>query len=346
MVNSIINGWGSVTEQVGTYYLRRRNITEYKMDVDQKEIIVATDGTGRFSSIQAAVDSVSDETPSETVIHIKKGIYREKVFIDKLGSEIMQDTDMTVVDHLAELRKRLILIIVPVIIVAAFFYFIAPLLVNLLMEPIAKFKIELVFLGITDAFVVRLKLAIVASVSVLSPLIFYQAMLFIGPGLTDRERKLLLKALLYLTITFISGIVFSYMLVVPNALNFLITFGKGYMLPALAGDRYLSFISIFCLLAGAVFSLPVVLIFLGKLGLLSSKLLRRVRKFVIIAILAVEGIIIPSNDLLTFVYIAAPVVALYEMSIWIVFLIEKKRKRIESGLPFLKRWKGNGCKVR
>ncbi|MCX7923875.1 MAG: twin-arginine translocase subunit TatC [Clostridia bacterium] len=241
----------------------------------------------------------------------------------------MSDVDLPVIEHLAELRKRLITIIVPLLISITVFYYKAPLLISFLKKPISGFGLEFAFFSMTEAFIARLKLATLASLIILSPLILYQILAFIGPGLRGKEKRLLYTALLCLSITFASGAVFSYVVLTPYTLNFLISYGESYMTPVLSGDRYLSFIAILSLVMGITFTIPVILIFLAKLGLLNSKMLRKARKYIILVLLAVEGIIVPAGDLIAYVLIAAPVIVLYELSIWIVFFMERKRKRAE-----------------
>lgn len=242
----------------------------------------------------------------------------------------MQDKDMSVVEHLRELRTRILLVIVPAIVLTVYFYYICPWIVKFLLAPVSGFKLGLMFTGITDAFVTRLKLSFFSAVFVLSPWIMYQAIMFVGPGLTKKERQVLFKGLVSLSITFILGIAFGYFLLLPHLLTFLLTYGKSYMIPALLGDKYISFIAVFCLIMGMTFALPVVFIFLGKLGLLSSGFLRKIRKYVIISIIAIEGLIIPTDDLFVFLYIGLPIMAFYELSIWVIHFMEKKKKRLMS----------------
>lgn len=238
-----------------------------------------------------------------------------------------EDIDKPVSEHLAELRKRLIIIFLSIIIGTIILYSQAPVIIDILKKPVDNFRLEFAFFTMTGAFTIRLKLAFVASLILLSPVIYYQLMAFIGPGLRSGEKKLVYKAIFFIVPIFVAGSVFSYVFIVPKALYFLISYGSTYMNPVLSGEKYLSFIALLCILIGVVFTIPVILIFLGRLGILKSSLLRKVRRFIILTVLLGEGII--AADIMTFIAIGIPFIIVYEMSLWVVVLIEKRREKQE-----------------
>lgn len=234
-------------------------------------------------------------------------------------------SEMTFIEHLAELRKRIIITVAPILIFTAVFYYYMPVLFKYLMKFINKFSTELVCFSITEAFIVRFKFSLVLSAIGLVPWILFQIIVFIRPGLKENEIKLLYKSLFLLFALLTSGILFGYFVVLPYVLNFFVTYGTSYMEPILSGDRYMSFIILTCLITGIVFVLPGALAILGSIGALSVKQMRKWRKYVILTILAFEAIIIPTNEFAIYFLMALPVLMLYETGIWIVYFFRKSK---------------------
>ena len=126
--------------------------------------------------------------------------------------------------------------------------------------------------------------------------------------------------------------------------SFLISYGESYLKPTLNGITYFSFVGVFCLYTGIMFLIPYILVILGKLSLISSKILRKKQIPVIIGVLMVEGFLLPSVDFFTFIVVAIPILLMYEVSIWIIFFKEIRKRRRENvssssrkGLKF--RWR-------
>ncbi|MDP4147141.1 MAG: twin-arginine translocase subunit TatC [Bacillota bacterium] len=233
--------------------------------------------------------------------------------------------EMSVVDHLSELRRRLIIIIVCVAVAAGLVYDKVDYLIKILMSPIAKFNLDLVYFSITEGFTTRMKISLFAGAMFVSPIILYQVAAFINPGLTKKEKRLLYKNLVFIIILLFAGMTFGYILLLPCTLSFLISYGQGYMTPLLLGSTYFNFIGIFSFFIGVVFLIPYIIILLGKMSLLSSKKLRKWRRYIIIFTLTLEGLFIFNAGLVTCILAAAPVLILYEISIWIVYFAERRR---------------------
>jgi sec-independent protein translocase protein TatC len=236
--------------------------------------------------------------------------------------------EMSVVDHLSELRKRLIIIIISVAIAAGLIYDKVYYLIKILMHPIAKFNLNLVYFSITEGFITRMEVSLFTGAIVVSPIILYQISAFINPGLTKKEKRLLYKNLFFTVILFLSGIAFGYILIIPFILNFLISYGQGYMIPLLSGSTYFNFIGIFCFFIGIVFLIPYAIVLLGKMSLLSSKRLKKWRKYIIIFTLTLEGLFISNAGLVTCILTVLPILVLYEISIWIIYFMERKNKKM------------------
>ena len=239
----------------------------------------------------------------------------------------MTDKDMDVLDHLNELRKRIIICLISVCAATFFIYGKVGYLIDILMRPIAEFNLSLVYFNLTEGFATRLEVSLIAALVITSPIIIYEILAFLRVGLTKKERKFLYKNTFIITFLFTLGTVFGYIMVLPYSLGFLISYGGNYLKPVLNGNSYFNFIGIFCIYIGFTFIIPYILIVLGKLSLISSKILRKKQIWVIIGVLTVEGFVLPAADLFTFFIVAAPVLIMYELSIWIIFFSERKKRR-------------------
>ncbi|MDA8221399.1 twin-arginine translocase subunit TatC [Desulfosporosinus sp.] len=239
----------------------------------------------------------------------------------------METTEMSVVDHLHELRKRIIISLITILSITILVYDQVHVLIKILKMPISRFQIELVFFKLTDGFVSRLQVSLIAAVILTSPITISQILAYLSPGLKKGEKTFLYKNVLIISVLFALGVVFGFVLVLPYSLGFLIAYGSSYLNPALSGINYFNFIGIFCLYTGVVFLFPYVLVLLGKMSLINSKLLRKYRKYVIIGAFMIEGVFLSSAGILTFVTAAAPVLIFYEASIWIIYFNERKKGR-------------------
>ncbi|NGM84115.1 twin-arginine translocase subunit TatC [Paenibacillus sp. 7124] len=240
------------------------------------------------------------------------------------SNRLDQDTDQPVLEHLAELRRRLIVTVASVIVLTAVIYTKAFLIVDILKRSVGNELLDLAFFSLTGAFVLRVKLALIASLIALSPFIGYQLFAFIGPGLTAKERKVLLSAVVYMVPSFILGVILSYAVVVPSVLRALLTYGNSYMKAALSGEEYLSFIAILCVVFGLVFTLPFPLITLGKLGLLRSSWMKKARFTIVFSVLIGEGLL--ASDITSVILLAVPLILIYEISLRVVIRMEKRRE--------------------
>ncbi|MBU3112794.1 twin-arginine translocase subunit TatC [Clostridium lacusfryxellense] len=256
----------------------------------------------------------------------------------------MAANEMSVVDHLHELRKRLIICVISISAAAFYTYDKVNYLIKIIMKPIAKFNFSLVYFKLTEGFVTRIEVSFITAIIITSPIIIYEILAFVGAGSTKKEKKFLYVNVFIILSLFIIGIVFGYTMILPHSLSFLILYGSTYLKPVLNGSTYFNFIGIFCLYTGIMFLIPYVLVLLGKLSLISSKILRKKQIPVILGVLVVEGVLLPSVDFLTFVVAASPVLLMYEVSIWVIYLNERRKRRrdhvpSDSRKGFKNRWK-------
>lgn len=239
---------------------------------------------------------------------------------------------MSVTEHLQELRKRILIALASVIIASAAAYSKIMVLIEHMIKPLGSYRTELVFFSLTEGFITRFKLAIAVGIVCMSPIIFSQLIAFIVPGLTRREKSLLYSSIFFLSLFFIFGALFGYIVLLPYTLDFLIGYSKSYMNPILSGSMYLGFIGVFCLVIGIIFMIPLLLIVLGKVGIINSRNLRKSRKYVILGMAAIELSFIPATDMLTFAVVILPIALIYESAIWIIYFAEKRKKKIQHNL--------------
>jgi sec-independent protein translocase protein TatC len=239
---------------------------------------------------------------------------------------VKQDKELGFLDHLEELRKRIIKSIISVILLSIVAYVFSERLLEFLTRPIP----EVYFMAPTEAFSTRIKISLIAGIIVSLPVIFYHAWKFITPGLFEREIRLIIPAVLSSTIFFLIGASFCFWLVLPVGIKFLMGFGTEKLKPMIQIKDYISFVSYMVLAFGAVFELPVVSYFLGRMGVITSRTLEKGRKYAVVAILVLSAAITPSPDVFSQLMLAGPLYFLYEVSIVIVKLTQKKKPNTQA----------------
>lgn len=239
---------------------------------------------------------------------------------ERTESQEMQDEEMSAVDHLEELRRRLIISIVTVMIASGCCYFYAEEMVNILTQEAGK----LYFLSPAEAFFTYLKVSVFAGFLVSTPVLMHQFWAFVVPALTNQEKKTFDIIVPVSILLFFLGLAFSYFLVFPTAVKFFMGFSTDTLLPMFSIGQYLSFVISFVLPFGFVFELPMLVLVLAKMGFLTSAFLKEKRKFVIVGSFVIGALISPTPDVFSQCMIAIPMLLLYECSIMIVQIFLKK----------------------
>lgn len=241
---------------------------------------------------------------------------------------------MTVIEHLDELRSRLIksLVAFLTISVVAFIFF-KPIS-NLLLEPLCDLDpgklgpqgCRLIAVGPLEPFLVRLKVTAMVAFVGSAPIWLYQVWAFVTPGLTLREKRYAGPFIATSLFLFSLGTLFAY-LTLPAALNLLIGLGGGNVVPFFRANDYLNFVGLVLLAFGLSFLLPLVLFFLGLAGVVSRDALRRHRRHAIVAIALIAAIITPSQDPYTMLAMAVPLYLFYEVVILLLRIVERRKAR-------------------
>jgi sec-independent protein translocase protein TatC len=231
--------------------------------------------------------------------------------------------DMPFLDHIEELRWRLIKIILAVAIMAVISFIFADDIFKFLIMPLGKTKLH--FTEVTGSFYAYLKVSFYCGLFAAFPFVLYQLWKFIAPGLYPKEKHAIVPMVFFSTVLFLTGVSFCFFVVLPFALTFLIGYGGDVMIPIITVSSYVSFAGLLLLAFGLTFQLPVVGYFLGRIGLISSRILGKGRPYAIVIILIVAGVLTPTPDVFTQLLLAVPLYLLYEATIILVKFTGKKR---------------------
>jgi sec-independent protein translocase protein TatC len=239
-----------------------------------------------------------------------------------------EETRMSLLDHLQELRSRLIRAVAAILMVSAVCMAFSERLFSAFASPISRLlpkDMPLVFTGLPDPFFVYLKLSFICGVFIALPYVLYQLWQFISPGLFDKERKTALPFVLLATLLFYVGAIFAYLVVFPAAFSFFLSYQTEELKPMISIREYVSLIMVLMLAFGAVFETPIVVVFLGLLGIFDSSQLKKGRRYFIIIAFIIGAILTPTPDPLNQTFMAVPMILLYELGVWILTRIEKRR---------------------
>lgn len=225
---------------------------------------------------------------------------------------------MPFIDHLEELRKRIIVVLAVFVVFFAAAYPFHNTLLGLLTKTLENK--ELVFLDITEPFLVNIKIAFIAAVMVIMPLLVFQIISFAFPAFSQRIKKRIIPITILFFILFYGGIAFCYFLMIPIAVNWLISQGAE-LKQTLSVTKYVSFIGWFLVGAGLIFELPLILVFLIKINVLTVRQLRRQWRVVYIVILVICAMITPDWSPVTMGVLAAPMILLYELALLLARIV-------------------------
>jgi len=228
---------------------------------------------------------------------------------------------MPFLDHLEELRSRLIVSLAAVLVLSVVGYLLSDPVIAFVTRPVGK----VYFMGVAEAFAVKIKVALFFGLFAGSPVVFFQAWRFVAPGLTAKEVRWVLPVALALTVFFVAGAAFCFYLVLPVGVEFLMGFATDSLVPMISVSRYISFVGWMTIAFGLVFELPVVIFLLGRMGVVSAQDLRRHRRFAIVAILVVAAIATPSPDAFSQLLLAGPLYLLFELSVALVAITGRKK---------------------
>ncbi len=236
---------------------------------------------------------------------------------------------MGLMEHVDELRSRLFKSILAIVILFCVAFFFSEDLINFLKQPLVdvlpKGANALHFTGPMDVFMAQCKLALFMSMLLGCPIWLYQLWRFVEPALYPHEKKYAIPFLVSSVCLFVTGVVFCYYLMIPWSLKYLIALGSSVATPIITVSDYMSLLTLLMLGFGLIFETPIILIILSMVGVISAQTLRENRKVVIVAIFIIAAVITPTPDPIGQLIMAFPMYVLYELSIFLIQYIDKKR---------------------
>ncbi|WP_033826910.1 twin-arginine translocase subunit TatC [Bacillus andreraoultii] len=241
----------------------------------------------------------------------------------------MEKNELTVYEHLVEMRKRLIYVIAFFTLTMIGSFFLAEPLIVYLQHTDEAAKLDLNAFRLTDPLKIYMQFIFVIACVLTAPFILYQLWAFISPGLYEREKKVTLSYIPISVILFLAGISFSYFILFPFVIRFMGQLGGRMEInPVIGINEYFQFLFQITLPFGLLFQLPVIILFLTRLGIITPIFLSKVRKYAYFILLVIAALITPP-DILSHMMVTLPLFLLYEISIWISKFAYRKRVREE-----------------
>jgi sec-independent protein translocase protein TatC len=229
---------------------------------------------------------------------------------------------MTLVEHLEELRRRLIVIVLTVMGAAVIGFILSRSVLAILRDRLPEAYRNLVFLGPADALTAQLKIAGFVGIALAMPVILWQLWRFVSPGLTPGERRYAWPVIITALALFAVGIVIGF-IVIPYTLNFLLDFSQGVATPNLTIDAYIGFVTTMMLAFGLVLEFPIVLIGLARVGVLNYRRVASRRRWAILAIVIFAIVLTPGGDPISPLILSSVMFILFEGSLLIIRLIRR-----------------------
>ncbi|SES40651.1 twin-arginine translocase subunit TatC [Psychrobacillus sp. OK032] len=236
-----------------------------------------------------------------------------------------QEPELTLVEHLTELRKRLIIVATTFILSLALGFWIAPKTLNFIKQQPTAAHVEWNVFGYTDGLLIYVKCALILAILITLPIAMHQIWLFVKPGLLEKEAKGTIYFIPVSFFLFLAGISFSYFILFPLMLNFMSSINDSIgAIETYGMQQYFTFMFNLIIPVGIVFELPVIILFLTKLGIITPDRLRKMRK-VSYFILVVIGVSITPPDFISDFIIVVPLLLLFEISILVSSWSYKKQ---------------------
>lgn len=232
-------------------------------------------------------------------------------------------------EHLSELRVRLVRCLIAVGVGFAGCYAFAEKLLGILLKPLTDVLPQghsLIATSLPETFFTVMKLALVCGAFAVSPYIFYQLWKFVAPGLYKEERKIIIPVAVATAVCFVGGALFGYFIVFPFGFKFFVDYAADYITVMPTISAYFSLAVTLLIAFGLIFELPVFIFFLTSLGLVTTKALRKFRRWAILLCFIVAAILTPTPDAINQLLMAGPMVILYEVGIWVSWFVDRSRK--------------------
>lgn len=232
------------------------------------------------------------------------------------------DVQMTIVEHLEELRDRLIVTVVALVVSTVFSFIFTEWLVNVLVR-LAPGGVELIVVHPVERFTVYMKAALIAGVALAMPVILYEIVRYLLPALTHQERQYIFLLLPLGTLSFMAGLVFAVAIVLPTAIGFLDRFMAEFAKTSWMLEHYINFVTTVMFWMGIIFELPLVIFFLAKLRIVNTRKLTSFFRYWIVIAAVIAAMVTPTPDPVNMMIVMIPLVLLYVVGIGLTKLAER-----------------------
>jgi sec-independent protein translocase protein TatC len=229
------------------------------------------------------------------------------------------DEHLSLVEHLDELRTRIIVSIAALVVAASLCFWQNELLLDIANKPLPGDLVPITF-GVTEPFMTTVTLSVYGGLLLAMPVILYQLYAYVLPAFSPHERRVVLPFLLMVPVLFICGVVFAYFVVLPAATQFLLNFNASEFNIEVRAREYYSFFALTCMAVGVLFQIPIGILAVTRLGITTPERLARNRKYAILAI-AIVAMLLPGTDPITMLISMLPLVLLFEFSLLLARLI-------------------------
>ena len=252
-----------------------------------------------------------------------------------MENENSEEEKLPLTAHLEELRKRLVRVLVVVAVGFGVCYLFKDWAFRVITKPLADAmpaQSSMIFTGLTEAFLIHMKIAFFAALFLTAPYTLYEIWRFVSPGLYKNERRFVFPFVFFSTILFVGGVLFGYFIALPPAFSFFVSFSTDFLKPMISFREYLDLTLKLLLAFGLCFEMPVFIFFLAKLGIVNAKMLSKQRRWAILIIFILAAILTPSPDALSQILMAIPMMILYEVSIFVAKFARKNKPAPEEAV--------------
>ena len=248
----------------------------------------------------------------------------------------MSSKDLSILQHLAELRRRVFISVLALLVGSAVAFAFFRQIIDLLVLPARDLDTgagQLVFVEVTELLTTSIKVSFVGGFVLALPVILYQVIMFIAPGLTGREKRYLLGFLPGVLLAFVAGVTFAYFVLTPPALHFLLTFGGDVATPLIRVSNLVNLMIRLLFWMGICFETPLVMYLLAQLGVVNSRMLSRFRRYWVVVAFILGAIITPTFDPVNQALVAVPLLVLYELGVLLARLAGRGRRASQAATP-------------
>ena len=233
----------------------------------------------------------------------------------------------TFAEHVEELRRRLGISLAALLAAIGVSVTQVERIVSWLQRPARHLLPRFAFFTPTEPIIAYAKVAVLSGLILAMPVILLQLWAFIRPGLTPSERSYGIWFVWWASLHFLAGVAFSYAVLLPASLTFLLGIGAGRLEPVISIDRYLSFATTLSFWCGVIFEMPVVIVLLAKIGIVTPTWLRQQRPYAVLVLTIIAAIVTPTTDMVSLLLVTVPMIVLYELSILMASFAHKCRSR-------------------